>query len=138
MAHFSTGIDLVEIVRIRRLLEGNDKQRDEIFSTLEVEYCLKRKKNAYQHFAARFAAKEAFLKALGTGIQTKFKLKDIEVVNDGSGKPEIHLHGKVKEAAESKGVREIQVSLSHSSEYAVANVILISFNRGYLKPPTLT
>ncbi len=126
MAHFSTGIDLVEIDRIRRLLVNSEKQRDEIFSPMEVEYCLKKKKNPYQHFAARFAAKEAFLKALGTGILTGLKLKDIEVVNDGYGRPEIKLYGKVKEAAESKGVREILVSLSHSAEYAVANVILIS------------
>lgn len=126
MAHFSTGIDLVETDRIRRLIRDREKQRDEIFSPMEVEYCLKKTKNQFQHFAARFAAKEALLKALGTGILTGFRLKDIEIVNDGSGKPEIHLHGKVKEAADAKGVREISVSLSHSSEYAVAHVALIS------------
>jgi len=126
MTHFSTGIDLVEIDRIQRLLTDSEKQRDEIFSPIEVDYCLKKKKNQFQHFAARFAAKEAFLKALGTGILTGFKLKDIEVVNSGIGSPEIHLHGRVKAAAESKGVSRILVSLSHSSEYAVANVVLIS------------
>jgi holo-[acyl-carrier protein] synthase len=126
MTNFSTGIDIVEIDRIRRLLEGSEKQRDEIFSPIEVEYCMKKKKNQLQHFSARFAAKEAVLKALGTGILTGFKLKDIEVENDGSGKPGINLYGKVKAAADSRGVREILVSLSHSSEYAVASVILIS------------
>ena len=126
MTHLSTGIDIIEIDRIRRLLADSEKQRDEIFSAMEVEYCLKKTKNQFQHFAARFAAKEALLKALGTGILTGFKLKDIEVENDGSGRPRINLYGKVKAAAESKGVREILVSLSHSSEYAVANVLLIS------------
>ena len=126
MTHFSTGIDLVKIDRIRRLLDGREKQRDDIFSPIEIEYCLKKKKNPYQHFAARFAAKEAVLKAMGVGILHGFQFKDIEVVNDGNGKPEINLYGKVKAAAASKGVREISVSLSHTSEYAIANVVMIS------------
>jgi len=126
MTYLSTGIDLVEIDRIRRLLADSEKQRNEIFSPIEVDYCSNKKKNQFQHYAARFAAKEAVLKALGTGILTGFKLKDIEVVNGAGGKPEINLHGKVKEAADAKGIIEILVSLSHSSEYAVANVILVS------------
>jgi holo-[acyl-carrier protein] synthase len=126
MTHFSTGIDLVEINRVQRLLDGHKKYWDEIFTSREVDYCLKKKKNPFQHFAVRFAAKEAMLKALGIGLLSGFKLKDIEVVNDISGRPKINLYGKVKKLAEENGVRDISISLSHSSQYAIAQVLLIS------------
>ena len=126
MTHFSTGIDLVEITRIQRFLDGHKKYWNEIFTSREVDYCLKKKKNPFQHFAVRFAAKEAMLKALGIGLLSGFKLKDIEVVNDINGKPKINLYGKVKKLAEENGIRDISVSLSHSSQYAIAQVILVS------------
>jgi holo-[acyl-carrier protein] synthase len=126
MTHFSTGIDLVEINRIQRFLDEHKKYWKEIFTSREVDYCLKKKKNSFQHFAVRFAAKEAMLKALGIGLLSGFKLKDIEVVNNIDGKPKINLYGKVKKLAEKNGVRDISVSLSHSSQYAIAHVLLIS------------
>jgi holo-[acyl-carrier protein] synthase len=126
MIHFSTGIDLVKIDRIKRFLAEHENRWNKIFTPTEVDYCLKKKKNQFQHFAARFAAKEAILKALGIGLLMGFRLKDIEVVNDGRGRPKINLYGKVKRIAEKKCVREISISLSHSSEYAVAHALLVS------------
>ena len=125
MAHFSTGIDLVEINKIQGFLDRHKKYWDEIFTSRELKYCLK-KKNSFQHLAVRFAAKEAMLKALGIGLLSGFKLKDIEIVNDISGRPKINLYGKPKKLAEENAVRDISVSLSHGSEYAVAHVLLIS------------
>ena len=81
MVHFSTGIDLVEINKIQGFLDRHKKYWDEIFTSRELKYCLK-KKNSFQHLAVRFAAKEAMLKALGIGLLSGFKLKDIEIVND--------------------------------------------------------
>jgi holo-[acyl-carrier protein] synthase len=126
MTHFSTGIDLVEINRIQRFLDGHKKYWNEIFTSREIDYCLRKKKKPFQHLAVRFAAKEAVLKALGIGLLSGFKLKDIEVVNDINGKPKINLYGKVRKLAEENEIRDISLSLSHSSQYAIAQVLLIS------------
>lgn len=115
------GIDILEIHRIQRSVDafGNDFL-EKIFTPEEIRYCTA-KHNAAQHFAARFAAKEAVSKALATGWRGNFSWKDIEVTNDALGKPQITLSGKLKEAL---ARASIFVSLSHSESHVVAMVIL--------------
>jgi holo-[acyl-carrier protein] synthase len=93
------------------------------FTTLEQEYAEKRA-TIFQHYAARFAAKEAFFKALGTGYRFGMAFHEIEVENDELGKPVINLHGKVKEYIEKQGITHIHLSISHVKEMASAFVIL--------------
>ena len=111
------GIDIIEIERIKKAVSKNHF-RDSVFTEHEQNYCESRGKNSAASYAARFAAKEAFFKALGTGIFTK--LTDVEVVNDERGAPHINLRGKAKEKAAAK----ISVSLSHSKDFATAICII--------------
>ena len=118
------GIDIIEIKRIERLFSANEDFLRRIYTGKEVEYC-KQKKNKYQHFAARFASKEAMFKALGTGWVGNMKWTDIELLNDEMGRPYLNLYGSVKEMAEKKHIDNISVSLSHCKEYAIAQVLLV-------------
>lgn len=118
------GIDIIEIKRIERLFSANEGFLRRIYTEKEVEYC-KQKKNKYQHFAARFASKEAMFKALGTGWVGNMKWTDIELLNDEMGRPYLNLYGSVKEMAEKKHIDNISVSLSHCKEYAIAQVLLV-------------
>jgi len=122
------GIDLVKVSRVQRLCEHN-KHLEKIFTLAEIEYCQKRR-HKFQHFAARFAVKEAVFKALGTGGWGEIEWTDIEVVRDEMGKPKINLHGKAREMTERMNIKDILVSLSHCSDYAIAQVILVS-NGGF-------
>jgi holo-[acyl-carrier protein] synthase len=109
-----TGIDIIEIKRIKKVIAGNKAFLKRVFTVREIAYC-EEKANKYQHYAVRFAAKEAILKALGSkGIA----LIDISIRNLGNGKPEAVLNGKLK-----KLEKNIEVSLSHCNEYAVAQAI---------------
>ena len=118
------GIDIIEIKRIERLFSANEDFLRRIYTEKEIEYC-KQKKNKYQHFAARFASKEAMFKALGTGWVGNMKWTDIELLNDEMGRPYLNLYGSVKEMAEKKHIDNISVSLSHCKEYAIAQVLLV-------------
>ena len=115
------GIDIIEIKRIERLFSANEDFLRRIYTEKEVEYC-KQKKNKYQHFAARFASKEAMFKALGTGWVGNMKWTDIELLNDEMGRPYLNLYGSVKEMAEKKHIDNISVSLSHCKEYAISQI----------------
>jgi holo-[acyl-carrier protein] synthase len=118
----STGVDIIEIPRIRQVLERYGQRfLDRVFTPGEIEYCRGRAPN----LAARFAAKEAAMKALGTGFRG-VAWKDIEVVRHRSGAPSIKLHGRAKSRAQRLGLRDMALSLSHSREYAVASVVAIS------------
>jgi len=109
-----TGIDIIEIKRIKKVIAGNKAFRKRVFTKREIAYC-EGKANKYQHYAVRFAAKEAILKALGSkGIA----LIDISIKNLDNGKPEPVLSGKLKKLGEN-----ITVSLSHCDDYAVAQAI---------------
>ncbi|HHT9130012.1 MAG TPA: holo-ACP synthase [Candidatus Brocadiaceae bacterium] len=119
------GIDIIEIKRIERLFSANEGFLKKVYTEKEVAYC-KPKKNKYQHFAARFATKEAMFKALGTGWVGKMKWTDIELLNDGMGRPYVNLYGSVKELADQKHIKDISVSLSHCQDYAIAQVLLVS------------
>ncbi len=115
----TTGVDIIEISRVSRVLEryGHRFLR-RIYTPGEIEYCRGRAPN----LAARFAAKEATMKALSTGVRG-VGWKDIEVIRHPSGAPSIQLHRRAKARARRLGVREISLSLSHSREYAVAFVV---------------
>jgi holo-[acyl-carrier protein] synthase len=117
------GTDLIET---RRLQESIDRFGDRflarVFTAGEIAYCT-RKKNAAESFAARFAAKEAGAKALGTGISHGVSWKEFEVRREASGKPTLHLEGRARELAEAMGIKRIQVSLTHSREWAMAVVV---------------
>jgi len=118
-----TGIDIIEIERIRRNIESNMHFRERIFSKNEINYCEK-KSNKAESYAARFAAKEAFFKALGTGWRDGMSFSEVEIMNNKLGKPQINLFGKAKEIAEKQNCSDIHVSMSHIKEFASAIVIL--------------
>jgi holo-[acyl-carrier protein] synthase len=121
---YGTGVDIVEIARFERFLqEGNDGLFQRLFTPLETEYCSSRKRSA-QHYALRFAAKESFLKALGTGLRDGLSWKEIEVVNDALGKPELRLSGRARELFEKAGLASCFLSLSHDAGCAIAMVVL--------------
>lgn len=119
---FGVGTDLVEIVRIRQAIEKNPRFLQKVYTEEEIGYC-RRKKNPWQSFAARFAAKEAVSKAFGTGLG-KIGLLDIEVINKPSGQPQIILHGEAERFAKEHGIGSVHISLSHSEVYAIATAII--------------
>ncbi len=115
------GVDIIEIQRIRKSIDDfGDTFLERVFTPGEIQYCTA-KNNAAQHFAARFAAKEAVSKSLATGWRGNFSWKDIEVTNDVLGQPHISLHGKLKEDLSHI---TIFVSLSHSADHVVAMAVM--------------
>ena len=120
------GVDMIEIERIEHALGGKAGPRFEkrVFTEGEIAYCRKMEYSA-PHFAARFAAKEAVMKALGTGWNAEVFWKGIEVEKDKLGKPLLKLNGKTKEYAESIGVTEGHISLTHDKGRAVAMAVLL-------------
>ena len=117
------GIDIVEIQRIRQALQGGTAMVKRVFTDGEREYCAS-KRDIYQHFAGRFAAKEAAMKALGTGWQEGIRWKDVEVVPDALGKPELVFHGRALEILDGCGAKSAFVTITHARDYAVAAVVL--------------
>ena len=116
------GCDIIEIERIARAIKSESFIR-RVFTAEEAAYCQRRGQQAAASFAARFAAKEAVLKALGTGLR-EGSLQEIAVDNDGLGKPLVQLSGHFAMLAKQLGVKNIQISLSHSRELATAYVIM--------------
>jgi holo-[acyl-carrier protein] synthase len=122
----SVGVDIVEVERIRRALEDpriGRRFRDRVFTEKEVQYCEKKRRGSYESYAGRFAAKEAVMKALGTGWGAKVRWLDIEVARARSGKPEIVLHDKTAELAQQLGIRRWSLSISHTSHHGLAYVV---------------
>ena len=120
---YGIGTDIIEVGRIQKVMERDLGFRDKIFTQGEIEYC-ETKKFKYQNYAARFSAKESFLKAIGTGWRFGIRFADIEVYHDELGKPYIRLHGKAKELITELSITKINVSLSHLKELATAIVTL--------------
>lgn len=117
------GTDIIECGRIGRMVEKHgDHFVQRVFTEQEIRYCSERK-TSEQHFAGRWAAKEAVLKVLGTGWITGIDWKDVEVVNEASGAPYVKLHNGAADAAQEKGIKEVLISISHCKGYAVANAI---------------
>ncbi len=121
---FGIGTDIIEVERMKKHLENNDALRVKLYTDVEQKYCGKGKVTMYQCYAARFAAKEAFFKALGTGYRYGMAFHEIEVLNDELGKPYVNPHGKVKEYLEEKKIKSIHLSISHVKEMANAFVVL--------------
>jgi holo-[acyl-carrier protein] synthase len=119
-----SGIDLAEIGRIQQSVEryGN-RFLDRVFTVAEQAYCL-HKRNAAESLAARFAAKEAGAKALGTGISHGVRWLEIEVVREPSGRPTIQFHGRAAQIAERLGVIHAALSITHTASLAMASVVL--------------
>lgn len=119
-----TGVDLAEVPRIRASIErfGN-RFIERIFTSAEIAY-VERKANRYERYAARFAAKEAGMKAIGTGWKRGVTWHDFEVANLPSGKPTLRLHGVAAQFAERLGVKNVSLSLTHTAELGMAHVIL--------------
>ncbi len=118
------GIDLEEIERVAKVF-ATPRALTRVFTPHEIAYC-QPKRNRFQHLAARFAAKEALFKALGTGLSGGLHWTDAEVRNEPSGKPYVVLSGAAKEFADRLGVHTILISLSHSRQYAIAQVMLLA------------
>jgi holo-[acyl-carrier protein] synthase len=118
-----TGVDIAETSRIEEGLQRHgDRFTKRIFSAAEIAYC-ERFKNRAERYAARFAAKEAAFKALGTGWRQGIRWLDVEVVHQPSGKPELVLTGRAQEIARELRVTRMSVSLSHSDRYVMALVV---------------
>lgn len=118
-----TGTDIIEIERVKSSIEDTDRKFCErVYTEKEIEYCESKKMQKYQHYAARFAAKEAVFKAISKTLNRKYDItwKDIEVLNDETGRPYI----KLSEQFANK-IEDIDISISHCKEYAVANVVII-------------
>lgn len=122
MKVLAIGCDIIEIERIKKAGERNPLFLDRILTETEKEYCFN-EGSRYASVAARFAAKEAMAKALGTGFSACSFL-DIEIINDDKGRPELFLKGPALELFRQMGGREILLTLSHSKDYALANLII--------------
>ena len=120
---FGIGTDIVEIDRVRKAVE-RIFFKQKVFTPAEQNYCESRGKQSAASYAARFAAKEAVFKALGTGIFTK--LTEVEILNNSQGQPEIFLHGKADLYAKKIGVEKIFLTLSHSKDFATAVALIES------------
>lgn len=119
-----TGIDLAEVGRIREAVERyGERFIQRIYTPVEIAY-VQRKANKFERFAARFAAKEAGMKAIGTGWRKGVRWQDFEVVNLPGGRPTLRLHGVAAEVAAGMGVKRIHLSLTHTAEQGMAFVIL--------------
>lgn len=118
------GVDIVEIDRMRTALSRHPRMRERVFSEAERAYCDARNKPEI-HYAMRFAAKEAVLKALGTGFRG-MRFRDVEVMRDEHGRPVPHLYGRAAEVAAERGVVELHLSLSFTHTTAVASAVAIT------------
>lgn len=118
------GTDIVGVERLDRLLAEQPEIAERVFTERELAYCAGRRRRG-EHLAARFAAKEAVLKALGTGLGTGMNWTDVEVVNQRDGRPGARLSGEVVAVARRLGVRHIDISLSHIPGLALASAALV-------------
>jgi holo-[acyl-carrier protein] synthase len=120
---YGIGTDIIEVSRIHAVMEKDIGFREKIFTSGEIAYC-ETQKHKYENYAARFSAKEAFMKAIGTGWRFGIRFADIEVYHDEFGKPLMRLYGKAEELGRIEGISKIHVSLSHIKEIATAVVIV--------------
>lgn len=117
------GTDIIEIERVKESIENlGEKFLERVYTKKEIEYCESKKKQKYQHYAARFAAKEALFKAISWKLEDKYEIcwKDIEVLNNKQGRPELKVIG-----VDLKNIENIDISISHCKSYAVANVVVL-------------
>lgn len=118
------GIDLVDVARLRRSVEEHGEHfLSRVYTPGEREYCDRNLKRRFEHLAARFAAKEAVLKALGTGWSGGIAWTDVEVIRAADGKPSLKLHNVAAELATQRGMRSWHISLTHTETHAMASAI---------------
>jgi holo-[acyl-carrier protein] synthase len=122
---YGIGIDVIEVNRIQKEIDREGGLAEKVFTVIETGYCEKKHDKA-QHYAARYAAKEAFFKALGTGWRDGMRFSEIEVFNNELGKPGIRVFGNVKEFCDNAGITEMRLTMSHIRQLAMAFVILES------------
>jgi holo-[acyl-carrier protein] synthase len=122
-ASVTVGVDIVEVARMARLLKG-EYAAERLLTAGEIVYCRARPETA-QHAAARFAAKEAVLKAFGTGLSEGLRWTDIEVRNDSAGRPGVRLHGAALGLAAQRGLAALEISLSHTAALAIAHAVAL-------------
>ena len=118
-----TGTDIIEISRVKESIEStNERFCERVYTEKEREYCENKKMQKYQHYAVRFSAKEAIFKAISDELDNKFEInwKDIEILNDEKGRPYVNILNK-----KIQNIEDIDISLSHCKEYAIANVGVI-------------
>ena len=120
----SIGIDIIEVYRIRETLERTPRFAVRVFTEKERAFCEAKGVASIQSYAARFAAKEAFLKALKTGWRGRITWHDIEIVSNETGVPSLEIRGEAQKILENLGANQIHLTLSHTTEYAIAQVIL--------------
>ncbi len=121
--NITCGTDIIEINRIQKMMKDTGSQgANKIYTKNEIEYCESKHNVKYQHYAVRFAAKEAIFKAISNNLENKFDIswKDVEILNDKNGRPKVNFIG-----SKVKGIKSIEISLSHCKEYAVANVVAV-------------
>jgi holo-[acyl-carrier protein] synthase len=119
------GTDITECLRIARMIERHGELFiDRVYTPDEIAYC-KARKQATQHYAGRWAAKEAILKALGTGWRKGISWRDIEVRNEPGGRPTVAVRGGTRDVVEELGITEIQVSISHCRSHATAMAVAL-------------
>jgi holo-[acyl-carrier protein] synthase len=119
----SIGIDIVEVYRIRQTLTRTPRFATRVFTETERSICEGKGAAAYQSYAGRFAAKEAFLKALGTGWRGRVTWHEIEIINDPLGAPSFNVSGEAAALLTEKGAGRVHLSISHTSDTAIAQVI---------------
>ena len=129
MTIIAHGIDMVDCKRLGEMIDRyGERFLNRVFTPTEQEYCRDRKRRI-EHLAGRFAAKEAVMKVLGTGLRKGVNWLDIEVVNEPSGRPRINLTGKGREIADEQGLTEIIISISHISTHAIASAVASAKDR---------
>lgn len=121
---FAVGVDILPVSRMARLVTDNPGILEEVFTRQEAEYC-RAKRRGHEHLAARFAAKEAVLKAFGTGLARRMRWTDVEVVHEPGGRPRIALHGEVAVWAARQRLAALEVSLSHTADLAIAQTLVV-------------
>ena len=118
--NISCGTDIIEIERIKNSIEKYEQKfKENIYTEKETEYCESHKAQKFQHYAVRFAAKEAIFKAISKKLDENYLWTDFEIINSESGKPEVYLKKEIPE------IESIDISLSHCKEYAVATVVVL-------------
>ena len=118
-----TGVDIIEIKRVKESIESTNKEFcKRVYTDAEIKFCENKKNQKYQHYAARFAGKEAVFKAISSILENKYEIswKDIEILNYEDGKPYVKIPEKYM-----KKIGDIDISISHCKEYAIANVVVI-------------
>ena len=121
------GIDLIELDRIEKaLLSNGESFKRKVFTERERAYCEARGVGGVRSYAVRFCAKEAVSKALGTGFSRGISFQDIEIVNEINGKPKVILHNEARKLFDAIGAKAIDVSLTHSRDYAAAQAVIIA------------